>query len=607
MDYKFNFKKYSFEITRIVSELLALDEISQKGFDKVIRKYPRDKQNLFSKNQILVGIDWMLKTKKISKNEAARIKDKIKMKPTRTISGVTTVTVLTKPFPCPGKCIFCPNDIRMPKSYIATEPGARRALTNRFSPYLQTWNRLQALKNIGHPTDKIELLVLGGTWSSYSEEYQVWFMSECFRAMNEFGVKTKNSRQVNSDERGFKFENKKLQIQKYLESDWNKELRKKVGNLPYNKLIFTKEFKNHFDRFLCSEDSALSRTEAWPELEKLQDKNSTAKTRCVGLVLETRPDSITEVETLRLRKLGATKVQLGIQILNDRISNLNKRGEGRKETSKAVNLLRAAGFKVHAHIMPNLYGSNPKIDRKSYFDLFNDLNYKPDEVKIYPTSVIKYTELHDLYRERKYKPYKIDHLIDLMADLVEMTPEYCRLTRIIRDIPSTEIEAGNKTTNLREVIEWKLKNEGRIDSNIRAREVRGEKISFNDLKMDIIKYKTKLTNENFLQLITKRRKIAGFLRLSLPKDTENKITSELNKCAIIRELHVYGPSLKLSKYSKGKAQHIGLGSFLLEQAKELSLDKGFNKLAVISSVGTREYYKKRGFKLNKYYQIANIN
>ncbi len=257
--YKFDPKKYKSEITGIVTELLTIDEVTNKDFEKIVRKYPKDGREIFSKDQILMGIAWIenLSTKNLTPSDkklellvtslkggdAKNLREAIKMKPTRTISGVTTVTVLTKPFPCPGKCIFCPNDVRMPKSYIATEPGAQRALANRFSPYLQTWNRLQALKNIGHPTDKIELLVLGGTWSSYSEEYQIWFISECFRAMNEFESedvmvrlspacadgnhdRTRTlrepqgditARRLSSDERGFKFEEEKLNIKKYLE------------------------------------------------------------------------------------------------------------------------------------------------------------------------------------------------------------------------------------------------------------------------------------------------------------------------------------------------------------------------------------------------------
>ncbi|MCA9380712.1 radical SAM protein, partial [Candidatus Dojkabacteria bacterium] len=499
--YAFDVEKYIKDLAEIISEILSFKELSKKDLEKILKRHPKDGREIFSKDQLVAGIDFFMSNESnFTGEDLLKVKDQIKMKPIRTISGVTTVTVLTKPFPCPGECIFCPNDVRMPKSYIATEPGAQRALANRFSPYLQTWNRLQALKNIGHPTEKIELLVLGGTWSSYSEEYQIWFISECFRAMNDFSCDVMVSlsnheetnedvsfdrpkmtsqgrvdhtiRSYNIDESGFKSEGEKLQIQKYLESDWNNELREKVGELPYNKLVFTKEFKEDFAQYICSDESALPRKQGWTELEKLHKINSTSKTKCVGLVLETRPDEINEEEALRLRKLGATKIQLGIQTLNDDISKANKRGEGGRETSRAFNLLRMAGFKIHAHIMPNLYKATPELDKQSYQDLFSDENYKPDEVKIYPTSVIKFTELYNLYEQGEYKPYETETLVDLIADMMEMTPEYCRLTRIIRDIPSTEIEAGNKTTNLREVVEWKLAQEGRANPNIRAREIK---------------------------------------------------------------------------------------------------------------------------------------
>lgn len=700
-NYEFNPEKYKTELMGIISLLLheahKLEDgqiLSTKIIDKALKQYPKDKSDLFSRDHLTAGIEYIktLHLPNIANKELDQLIDLVKLKPMRTQSGVTTVTVLTKPFMCPGECIFCPNDVRMPKSYIASEPGAQRALANRFSPYLQTWNRLKALQNIGHPTNKIELLVLGGTWSSYPEKYQIWFISECFRAMNEFGARetgdkkqeTKNeeigdlrletrgeyvdqagtpapeenetsslalneklitynvelktspirattysllptslhSARFETSNSGFLYEQFEPQIREYLKSDWNDELRKNVGDLPYNTLIKTKEFQDHFSQFICSEDSALIPSEGWMELDRLQDINSRSKTRCVGLVLETRPDSINDREVYRLRRLGATKIQLGIQTLDDRVSEMNKRGEGRKETALAFNLLRAAGFKIHAHIMPNLYGASPEIDREVYRLLFELPDYKPDEVKIYPTSVIKHTELHTLYEEGKYHPYTTHELVDLIADMMEMTPEYCRLTRIIRDIPSTEIEAGNKTTNLREVVEHKLAKEGRANPNIRDREIKNEKVTENDLALDIIEYETTNSIEFFLQYITSSRKIAGFLRLSIPikpeseviassqklpnSITRNSVMPELADCAIIREVHVYGPSLTLGKDSSGEAQHLGLGTKLIHKAKEMAAQRGFKKLAVISAIGTREYYAKRGFKLHQMYQIASL-
>jgi len=658
--YEFKPENYKNELLAIFEELsgkLVSNEFkSSKDIDKTLKKYPKDKSEIFSRDKLIAGFKWLSHENLLKENEISNFQfliSKLKLKPMRTESGVTTVTVLTKPYFCPGNCVFCPNDVRMPKSYIATEPGAQRALANRFSPYLQTWNRLQAIKNIGHPTNKIELLVLGGTWSSYPEKYQVWFIKECFRAMNEFRADENSKYQAsNSKEHRFKHEGSEINIKEYLKTDYNDSLRRKLGKRTYNTLVKTEEFKKDFeDEYVVKDPSVglnfreanIASEEEWNELFKLQDENSRGVVRCVGLVLETRPDSIIEKEAWRLRKLGATKIQLGIQTLNDNISRLNKRGEGLRETSKAFRLLRLAGFKIHAHIMPNLLGATPEIDMEVWQNLFTLLEYKPDEVKIYPTSVIKNTELYERYQKGEYSPYTTNELIDLIAFMMSATPEYCRLTRIIRDIPSTEIEVGNKTTNLREVVEWKLKKEGLPNPNIRAREIKNKKVTMDDLSLDILEYETDVTTECFLQYITSTRQIAGFLRLSLPKVINNEelkinnetsprpspigegealmvsevvsqdisayhnpITSELDNCAMIREIHVYGPSLQLSKGSEGEAQHLGLGTKLIEKAKEMAIEKGFNKLAVISSIGTREYYLKRGFELKEFYQIADL-
>lgn len=603
--YTFNPEKYKTELTAIIKEILGAEDFDLRKLDKILKRHPKDKNEIFSRDSLIAGIQYFSKSENaieagLESTDLERLDeiiDVIKLKPMRTVSGVTTVTVLTKPFACPGQCIFCPNDVRMPKSYIATEPGAQRALMNRFSPYGQVFNRLQAIKNIGHPTQKIELLILGGTWSYYSKNYKIWFIHECFRAMNDFSKKYSEWLEVSDSAEDMRI----IDITKDLKEDFNDKLREVYGNKPYNQLIQTKEFKEEFKDKIITEKEI-----TWEALECQQEVNSHSSCRCVGLVLETRPDTITPKEVLDLRKLGATKIQLGIQTLDDRISDLNKRGEHREETSRAFQLLRAGGFKIHAHIMPNLYGATPELDLKVYKELFESNQYKPDELKIYPTSIIKNTELYNLWEEGKYKPYSTQELVDLIAACMENTPQYCRLTRIIRDIPSTEIADGNKITNLREVVEAKLLKEGRRNENIRAREVKFKNLKFEDLRLDIVEYSTQLTKELFLQFVTVKNQIAGFLRLSLPHSNENIITDELNNCAIIREVHVYGPSLELKKGSSGQAQHLGLGTKLIERAKELTKQNGFSKLAVISSIGTREYYDKRGFKLDRYYQIAEL-
>lgn len=588
---KFNPKKYEKELDSIFKEILVLNKPSEKKLRKILSKYPKDGSKIFSKDNLIEGFKYLKKKGLIKKSSF--LPAILQMKPTRSISGVTVVTVLTKPFACPGKCIFCPNDIRMPKSYIASEPGAQRALKNRFNPYLQVFNRLKALHQIGHPTDKIELLVLGGTWSYYPKSYQIWFIRECFRALNEFGDNIENSDLPDhQSNKHFDIDNDAL----------NKELRKETGKEEYNDLIKTKRYNEEFGNYINQNNEKST----WEELFNEQEKNVSADSRCVGLVLETRPDTLNPRQVMDLRKLGATKIQIGVQTLDETVNIANKRMETKKQITRAFTLLRSAGFKIHAHMMPNLYLSSPEKDLESYIELFNSPSFKPDELKIYPTSTIAYTTLHKYYKQGKYKPYNLATLTNLLAECISITPEYCRLTRIIRDIPSQEISAGNRKTNLREIVESKLESEGKPNNNIRNREIRNQLVNIEDLKLDIIDYETDVSNEKFLQYVTEDNKIAGFLRLSLPKTKNNLITEELNDSAIIREVHVYGPSLKIGKDSKGQAQHIGLGTQLIKKAKEIAEEEDFSKLSVISAIGTKEYYRKKGFKDGIFYQHISL-
>ncbi|MDO8624542.1 MAG: radical SAM protein, partial [Candidatus Diapherotrites archaeon] len=318
----------------------------------------------------------------------ARLQELIRMKPMRTLSGVTTVTVLTKPYPCPGKCIFCPTDVRMPKSYLPDEPGAMRGLEHNFDPYAQVRSRLQALKNVGHPTDKIELLILGGTWSSYKRDYQEWFVAQCFNALNMF------SHGAHPSTAGV------------LSAQGNENAEGSVVNLP-----------------------------------EIQSINETTAHRNVGLVIETRPDEITVDEIRWLRHLGVTKVQLGAQSLDDHILDINKRGHDVATTHRAVSLLRAAGFKIVLHWMPNLLGATPESDRLDFAKLWGGLN--PDEIKIYPNQLLANAELYEYWQRGEFHPYTTQQLIDLIADIKPSIPRYCRVNRVIRDIPSTNVVEGN--------------------------------------------------------------------------------------------------------------------------------------------------------------------
>lgn len=563
---------------------------SGHDLQKLLQKHNKAKGEFYTKNDLIQGLSHLQNHGyDLTEDEEQKIQNLIKMKPMRTQSGVAIVTVLTKPFPCPGKCIFCPNDVRMPKSYLRDEPGAQRAERNSFDPYLQVFNRLLALKNIGHPTGKVELIILGGTWSYYPENYQIWFVKRCFEAMNDFGVSDERS-QISAENI---FEDADTKYSVYKENGKRKT---------YNELIA--EIRHAEGELI---NSGKKESSTWEQLWEQHIINATGVTRCVGLVIETRPDDITVEEVQRIRKLGATKVQLGIQTLDDAVNDANKRGHHASHVKQAFELLRAAGFKIHGHIMPNLYTATAKSDLDSYHTLFEDNSFKPDELKIYPTSVIKNTELFDLWQAGKYAPYDQEVLIDLIAEMMIATPPFCRLTRVIRDIPSTDIETGNKNTNLRQVVEAKLKARGEKSQDIRWREIKARNVTMQDLVLDIYEYQTTNTNEFFLSFVTKdTNQVCGFLRLSLPSENSNPVFDELDSCAMIREVHVYGQMMNVGTKEDGKAQHLGLGSKLIDKAKEIAAQAGYSKLAVISAIGTREYYAKRGFELKDLYQIANL-
>jgi elongator complex protein 3 len=339
-------------------------------------------------------------------------------------------------------------------------------------------------------------------------------------------------------------------------------------------------------------------------------------------VVETRPDRITPSELAWLRGLGVTKIQMGAQSLDDRILKLNRRGHTTAQTLQATALLRAAAYKFVLHWMPNLMGASMDSDRQDFARLWE--GYCPDELKIYPTQLLEGTELYNLWENGHYHPYETDELIHLVADLKATVPQYCRINRIIRDIPSTHVVAGNKRTSLRQDARAELARRGQACSCIRCREVRGQAIQPGELTLRDDVYSPAYADEHFLSYVTPDDKIAGYLRLSLPwsfmPDRRNVIPqqfqhqfdalykemSDLQDASLIREVHVYGQSLPVGSEQEGAAQHIGLGTKLLEQAAEIASEHGFSRLAVISAIGTRRYYQSRGFERGALYQVKNL-
>ena len=520
----------------------------------------------------------------------------IQIKPRRTASGVATITVLTKPWYCSSNCNYCPNDIRMPKSYLSDEPACQRAEQSYFDPYLQVAIRLQTLLDMGHPTDKIELIILGSTWDDYDRDYRIWFVKELFCALND-ASEDLDRLHARYEERKAWYKDCGISQNKDLRAQEVAPLQQEIDE---GRLSFASAFKQLYAQNPAWQQISSKQKASLEELYAEHDKNVLSAHRVVGLVMETRPDMIKPASLTELRLLGATKVQIGIQSLDDEVLSANTRQSSRAQVIKAFELLRLFGFKIHVHYMLNLYGSNPVLDAQGYYELSNDKRFKPDEVKLYPCVLVKSALLNSLYEEGLWEPYEEEELIELLAYCIEQTKPYTRISRMIRDISTHDIKAGNKKTNLRQLVEQRLALQDKDIQEIRYREIAHEKTSKEELKLVDHQFETSVAKEHFLQYVDDKGKIAGFLRLSLPKLAclhELGLASLDERPAMIREVHVYGKVVSLSQdgAQDNNAQHIGLGKQLIAHACELARLAGYTEMKVISAVGTRAYYEKLGF------------
>ena len=521
----------------------------------------------------------------------------IQMKPRRTASGVATITVITKPWTCSGNCLFCPADVRMPKSYLHAEPACQRAERNWFDPYLQVASRLRALEQMGHATDKVELIVLGGTFDDYPEAYRTWFVSELFRALNDEGA----TREAEQQRIAGRYRDAGIANDDETLASRTRRLQEEVnaGTLPFNQAI----------QRLYGNASAWGPVAAWQradmnELDAEHRRNEVSAHRCVGLVVETRPDRTTPANLTLLRRLGCTKVQVGIQTLDPRIIARNGRGAGPDTTRRTFELLRLFGFKIHSHFMVNLPGATPAADIADYRAFVTDAAFQPDEVKLYPCALISSAPLARRLNETGWQPYPEDVLVDVLVQDVLATPAFTRISRMIRDFSAGDIEAGNKKTNLRQMVEGQLAHSAQQVREMRYREVGTSEVDPTTLTLEDIAYKTTATDEHFLQWVAPDGRIAGFLRLSLPHPDAHAALGDDAPVgpgeAMIREVHVYGRVARL--HTAGSTQHIGLGKQLVERACAIARQAGYGKLNVISAIGTRAYYRSLGFADNGLYQ-----
>lgn len=516
----------------------------------------------------------------------ARLLRALRMKPRRTASGVATITISTRPWPCSGNCVFCPSDIRMPKSYLHNEPACQRAEWNHFDPYLQVAARLRALVEMGHPTDKIEIIILGGTWSDYPASYQRWFIKEVYRALND-GINLGEFERLQTH-----YHN----LDEALTPEREETLAQAQQQITAGKLSYNAAVQQLYKR--PTEDASLE------EVYEQHRINEGAGHRVVGLSIETRPDTITPENLTLIRKLGATKIQIGVQSLHQDVLDVCQRGIDVAQIQRAFELLRLFGFKIHTHLMANLPGSSVEADMADFHELTCNKPFQPDEIKLYPCVLLESTELarritaHENNALGTWRAYTEDELIEIMADQLTVTPPFIRISRMIRDFSSSDIVQGNKKTNLRQLVDLRMSKTGAVSQEIRSREIAGNPPAIEDLHMDEVAFDTTVSHEYFLQWITTENKIAGFLRLSLPAPDALLALGETAPAmpdqAMIREVHVYGEAAHIDEAGSA-AQHLGLGRKLIERACEIAREAGYTSINVISSVGTRNYYRKLGF------------
>jgi len=517
-----------------MSDILSLlkaniTKLTPQNLSTIKRSWAKTLGSIPKDSELLAAYRTLLEQGKIARNLS--LEKTLMTRSVRTESGVTAFAVMTKPFVCPGQCTFCPLEAGMPKSYLSDEPAAARAKMFEFDPRRQIEARLEQLSATGHLSDKIELIVIGGTFSNYPESYKRSFFKAMIDTINGF-------------------------------------------------------FKSK-------------------SLEEAQLANASSTRRIVGISIETRPDWIDDKEVKLLRELGVTKLQVGVQALDETILKNIKRGHSLKAMAEATELLKNAGFKVCYHFMPNLPGSNPKKDVEMARLMYEDPRFKPDFLKIYPVQVIPKTELFRQWERGEYQPYGDPLLKDVLKSIKKITPRWVRIDRLIRDISKKWVSAGTKATNMRQVIQQELVAEGAPCQCIRCREIKARDYLVKpQLTKEIVK--TQGGTEYFLSF-THQDALFSLLRLRLPTDSDKVLFPELKGAALIREVHTFGRAVAVGKDSDKQTQHKGLGTKLIAEAEKLASQKRYKKIAVISAIGTRDYYRKFSYVLEGLYMVKKLS
>jgi elongator complex protein 3 len=475
--------------------------------------------------------------------EAKKLLPILRRKATRTISGVSVIAIMTKPYPCPQPepCAYCPGGPTQgsPQSYTGYEPAALRGTQNSFDPYEQVKSRIRQLTAIGHKVDKVELIIMGGTFPATPMEYQTWFIQ---RSLDALTGKTSTS------------------------------------------------------------------------LEEAKANAEVSKTRNVGITVETRPDWAKQPHIDAMLDMGITRIELGVQNPDDQIYRLVGRNHTVADVTEATRIAKDSGLKIVYHLMPGMPGSNPEKDLAAFKRIFTDAAFKPDMIKIYPCLTIAGTKTYEWYQNGTYQPYTTEEATNVIAEIKKNIPPWVRVMRVQRDIPARLILAGVKKSDLRELVQSKLKAQGSQCQCIRCREV-GHRLAVNHVKPDLEKikiltqrYEASEGQEFFISAEDPENNVLlGYLRMRVPSAKAHRPEITAKPSAIVRELHVYGPLVPVGKHSEDAWQHKGYGQVLLKEAERLAgAELGLKKLLVISALGTRRYYMRFGYERDGVYVSKSL-
>ncbi|MBN1682210.1 tRNA uridine(34) 5-carboxymethylaminomethyl modification radical SAM/GNAT enzyme Elp3 [Candidatus Bathyarchaeota archaeon] len=517
----------------IIDKFLSTPDLTRKDIDKIKIEFSR-KYHLkqIPRNSDLIEL--------LNEDEAEKLIPLLVRKKIRTLSGVNVVAAMTKPYPCPhGRCAYCPggpeSETPTPQSYTGYEPAAMRGAQNDYDPYKQVKSRIKQLELIGHTVDKIDLILMGGTFPASPYNYQKYFVKGCLNAITGINSKT----------------------------------------LPK---------------------------------AKLTAENSIIKN--VGITVETRPDCVDQNNINRMLELGITRVELGVQTVYDYIYEIVDRGHKILDVIDSTKLLKDASLKICYHMMPGLPGSTIENDLEGFKKLFEDSNFKPDMLKIYPTLVIKGTKLYDWWINGKYTPLDTIRATSLISSIKEIVPPWIRIMRIQRDIPLPRIEAGVDKGNLRQLAQMQLEKNGKKCRCIRCREAGHKNIDIDEKKLQIIHnvYDASDGIEDFISVEDSGSDtLIGFIRLRMPSDKTERpeITSNTG---LIRELHVYGAMVPVGSQNINAWQHKGWGETLMEEAEKTAQEKyDAKQMIVMSALGTKQYYYRLGYTKKGPYVYKELN